>query len=140
MLAIISPQVGIPICLVMVFIGILLLIRAYKKQSVKQVVRELLSKGIYTDVPVNILRILYHDREKLVAGFSDEVASNQDKLVLHQLDLRKIVKLEQRKVRIYGSDNIRDEGYWILTELGKDVIKYLQANPQVLDKEGAVSK
>ena len=107
-------------------------------EDIKQVVDELLTIGIYSDKPVNITRILYHDREKLASGgFPDYEASVQDKLVLEQLNLRKIVQLEQRKVKVYGSDNVRDEGYWILTELGKSVILYLQTNQQVLDKEGS---
>lgn len=108
--------------------------------NIKSVVDELVSIGIYSDVPVNITRILYHDRDKLVVGLSDEVASNQDKLVLHQLNLRNIVELEQRKTGIYGSDNVRNEGYWILTELGKKIILYLQQNKQVLDKEGSLNE
>jgi len=140
-LAYLSPQIGIPICLLLIVLGIWLLIRAYKhRPNIKQLVEELLSVGIYTDCPVNITRILYHDRDKLTVGLSDEVASEQDKLVLPQLNLHNIVQLEQRKVRVYGSDNVRDEGYWILTELGKKVIKYLQENQQVLDKEGSLSK
>jgi len=48
--------------------------------------------------------------------------------------------LEQQKVKVYGSENVRDAGYWILTELGKEVIRYLEANQQVLDKEGSLSE
>lgn len=107
---------------------------------IKQVVDELLTIGICSVMPVNITRILYKLGSKLEVGLSDEVASNQDKLVLSQLNLRKIVQLEQRKVKVYGSDNMRDEGYWILTELGKDVIRYLQVNKQVRDKEGSLCK
>jgi len=103
-------------------------------------VEKLLKVGIFVGHPVNITRILYALRGKLAIGLSDEVASEQDKLVLAQLNLRNIVQLEQRKVKVYGSDNVRDEGYWVLTELGKEVIKYLQANKQVLDKEGSLSE
>lgn len=141
MLTYLSPLIGIPACLLMIGAGIWLLRRAYKRRvDIKQIVKELLSVGIYTDCPVNITRILYHDREKLATGLSNEVASVQDKLVLSQLNSRKIVQLEQRKVRVYGSDNVRDEGHWILTELGKSVILYLQKNQQVLHKEGSLSE
>jgi hypothetical protein len=139
-LAYVSPRIGIPIGFVLIAIGVYLLIGAYRRRAgIKQVVEELLSVGIFTDIPVNITRILYHDREKLSVGLPGYEASIQDKLVLEQLNLRKIVQLEQRKVKVFGSDNVRDEGYWILTELGKEVIRYLQANKQVLDKEGSQS-
>ena len=115
-------------------------LNAQSKSNIQQVVGELLSIGLYTDMPINIARILYHDKDKLAVGFSNEVTTNLDKLYLTELNLRKIVKLEQRKVRIYGSDNVRDEGYWILTELGKDVILHLQENQQVLDKEGSLKQ
>ena len=120
------------------------LIRWRRKTKTEQptaiTVEKLLKVGIFVGHPVNITRILYALREKLAIGLSDEVASEQDKLVLSQLNLRNIVQLKQRKVKVYGSDNVRDEGYWVLTELGKEVIKYLQANKQVLDKEGSLSE
>jgi hypothetical protein len=136
-------ELPIPIIIVIaisVFVGILLSAKLIRAFYIRQIVFGLVNLGIYSDCPVNITRILYHDREKLAVGLSDEVASNQDKLVLHQLNLREIVRLEQRKVRIYGSDNVRDEGYWVLTELGKKVILYLEKNPQVLHNEGSVSQ
>ena len=108
---------------------------ALDKQDINRVVGELLSVGIYTDCLVNITRILYRDKDKLAAGLLDREASVQDKLVLAQLNLRNIVKLEQRqRVAVRGSF---DEGYWVLTELGKDVILYLEENKQVLDTEGS---
>lgn len=113
-----------------------------EKENIKQIVDELLTIGIYEDKHVNITRILYKDREKLAVGLPDDVTATsiQDKLVLHQLNLRNIVQLEQRKEGTYGSANVRDKGYWILTELGKDIILYLQKNPQVLDNEGSLSQ
>ena len=106
-------------------------------EDISQIIKKLLSETDYPDKPVYILRVFYHDREKLAEGLSNEVATSHDKVVLHQLNLHDLVKLEQRKVRIYGSDNTRDEGYWILTELGKKLVKYLQKNQQVLHKEGS---
>ncbi len=97
----------------------------------------MLSEGIFTDEPVNITRILYALREKLSVGLHDYEASVQDRLVLEQLNLRNIVQLEQRKVKVFGSDNVRDESYWILTELGKSVILYLQKNKQILCMAGS---
>lgn len=109
------------------------------KLNVEKVVDELLSEGIFTDEPVNITRILYALREKLSVGLHDYEASVQDRLVLEQLNLRNIVQLEQRKVKVFGSDNVRDESYWILTELGKSVILYLQKNKQILCMAGSQS-
>ena len=91
--------------------------------------------GIFSDVPVNITRILYKLRDKLNVGLSDYEASVQDKLVLSQLNLHKVVQLEQR--RTASGPRMYDQGYWVLTELGKEVILYLKANEQVLDKEGS---
>jgi hypothetical protein len=126
--------------IVITFEGAYRIYRKATKNDISQIVEELLSVGIFTDMPVNITTVLYNDREKLENGLSDEVATNVEKLVLSQLNLRKIVQLEQRKVKVYGSYNVRDEGYWVLTELGKDVILYLQKNQQVLDREGSLSK
>lgn len=135
--AIIGISVGIFVVILAVIRVIWFFIKKGQKEDIKQIVEELLSIGIYTDVPVNITRILYHERKKLAVGLSDEIASNQDKLVLEQLNIHKIVRLEQRKVRVYGSDNVRDGGYWVLTELGNDVILYLQSNQQVLHEKGS---
>ena len=110
--------------------------RVKVNQDIKRVVEELLSIGIYTDRPVNITRILYYLRDKLAVGWFDYEVSAQDKLVLSQLSLHKIVHLEQRR-RSSGAHEY-DEGYWTLTKLGKSVISYLQANKQVLDKEGSL--
>ncbi len=108
-----------------------------EKGNIKQVVEELLNVGIYSDVPVNITRILYHDRDKLAGGLLDREVSVQDKRVLVQLSLRNIVKLEQRqRVVVRGP---YDEGYWVLTELGNDVILYLEGNKQILDEVGVQS-
>lgn len=115
---------------VAVFVTILFLIKVMLSFHIKYVVKKLLSVGIYTDAPVNITRILYYHREELAVGLPDDKTSIQDKSVLGQLNLRNIVQLEQRKT---GS-------YWILTELGKRVILYLQKNQQVLDKEGSLSQ
>lgn len=132
--------IGALLFITVTFEGTYRIYRKAVKNDISQIVEELLSIGIYTDVPVNITRVLYHDKEKLAVGLFDGATSNMDKLVLSQLNLRKIVGLEQRKVRVYGSDNVRDEGYWVLTELGKDVVLYLQKNQQVLHKEGSLSQ
>lgn len=106
-----------------------------EKPNIKILIEEILSTKDYPEKTVYILRVLYHDREKLTQGLYSGNATPLDKLVYHQLNLHDVVRLEQRKERIYGSDNTQDVGYWILTERGKEVIKYLQKNPQVLRKE-----
>lgn len=109
------------------------------KDNIEKVVNELTKIGIYSDKPVNITRILYHDREKLAVGLSEYEASDQDRRVLTQLNLSKIVQLEQRR-RISGQvQGGYDEGFWVLTNLGKEVILYLGKNPQVLGKAGSLA-
>jgi uncharacterized Tic20 family protein len=117
-------------------------IKEIKGYDIETVIADLLSVGIYSDMPINITRILYHDREQLAVGLSNDSGgvTTMTNLVLQQLNIRKIVQLEQRKERIYGSDNVQDKGYWILTELGKNVILYLQNNQQILKKEGSLGK
>lgn len=107
--------------------------------NAKKVVEELLSIKDYPEKTIYILRVLYHDRQKLTEGLYSGNATPLDNLVYQQLSLYDIVRLEQRKERIYGSDNTKDVGYRILTERGKEVIKYLQKNQQVLDKVGVES-
>lgn len=102
------------------------------------IVEELKSLSIFDDSsPGDLIRVFYYLRDKLAVGMCECEASVQDKLVLTQLNLHKIVRLEQRQkasgLRMY------DEGFWVLTELGKEVILYLQTNKQVLDKEGSQS-
>ena len=53
--------------------------------------------------------------------------------VFDKLSLWGVVQLEQRR-RSTGP-RTSDMGYWVLTELGKDIILYLEANPQVLHNE-----
>lgn len=107
-------------------------------QGIEQVVDELKTIRIIDGRSGNITRILYHDREKLAVGLSNYETSVQDKLVLAQLNLRKIVKLEQR--RTASGPRQYDEGFWVLTELGKEVILYLEKNKQILDYRGKVGQ
>ena len=100
------------------------------------IVEELKSLSIFDDSsPGGLIRVFYYLRDKLVVGMSECEASVQDKLVLPQLNLHKIVRLEQRQKAT--ESRTYDKGFWILTELGKSVIVYLQMNKQVLDKEGS---
>lgn len=105
------------------------------KSNIKKIIDEILSTRDYPEKTIYILRVLYHDREKLTQGLYSGNATSLDKLVYHQLILHDIVRLEQRKERIYGSDNTKDVGYWVLTDRGKEVIRYLQKNQQVLHNE-----
>ena len=104
----------------------------------KSVIEEFKPLRIFDDSsPGDVIRVFYCLRDKLTVGMSEHEASVQDRLVLDQLNLHKIVQFEQR--RKAKGPRMYDEGYWILTELGKEVILYLQANKQVLDKEGSQS-
>jgi hypothetical protein len=103
-----------------------------KYLDVKPVVEELKCLKIYDNsCPGDLLNVFDHLREKLAIGISEYEASAQDKLVLAQLSLRKIVQLEQR--RKSSGPHTYDEGYWILTELGKGVSLYLQLNRQIFN-------
>jgi Ca2+/Na+ antiporter len=94
--------------------------------------KELKALKIYDDSkPGDLIRVFYYLKDKLAVGLSENETSNQDKLVLAQLNLRKIVRFEQRR-KASGSHTY-DEGFWTLTEAGKGVILYLQMNKQVLD-------
>ncbi len=97
--------------------------------DVEQVVEELLGVGIFPDMPVIILRILYHDKDDLKIGLSYRkvLASEQDKLVYGEFIIRNIVQLKQ----------LETGDILVLTELGKGVILYLEKNPQVLRTEGS---
>lgn len=77
------------------------------------------------------IKVFYSLRDKLAIGISENEASVQDRLVLAQLSLHKIVQLEQRRKSSFGS--AFDEGYWVLTELGKRVVLYLQAHKYILE-------
>ena len=115
-----------------VFIVAIILIRVVLSLYLRYIIKKLLSIGIFTDARVNILRIVYHDKDDLKIGLCNErvSASNQAKLVCGELRTRNIVQLEQRKTG----------DYWILTELGKRVILYLEKNQQVLDRKGSLSQ
>jgi hypothetical protein len=105
--------------------------------SIQTLIDEILSTKDYPEKTIYILRVLYHDREKLMEGLYSGNATPLDKRVYHQLALYDVVRFEQRKERIYGSDNTKDVGYWVLTNRGREVIKYLQKNQQVLHNEGS---
>lgn len=98
---------------------------------IKSVIQELRSLSIYDGIPIDATNLLYDLREKLAVGMSEYEASAIERPILLHLVSRKIVQLKQRR-KASG-----DEGYWIPTELGNDVIRYLETNKQVLDKEGS---
>lgn len=114
------------------FIGLFLFIRLVAYLQFRFVIARLVSIGIYTDVPDNILRVLYHDKEQLKIGLPDSniMNSNQDRLVYGDFRTHNIVQMENRTT---GS-------FWVLTDLGKRIILYLEKNPRVLDKEGSPHK
>lgn len=115
-----------------IFFVVFCILRFASCLQLKLTIKRLLSVGIYTDVPDNILRILYHDKESLKIGLPDHkvLSSNQDKQVYGDFRLHNIVQIENRST---GS-------YWVLTDIGKRVISYLEKNQQVLHKEGSRHK
>ena len=136
------PQIGIPEGVLLIGLGFCLLMRAYKRRAnIKKLVEELQSLTIFDDIQggiqINATKVLYQLRDMLAIGISvyEVQADTVVEAVVKQLNLRKIVQLEQRRKQ----DGTRqyDEGYWVRTERGKEVISYLQVNKQVLDKEAS---
>lgn len=74
----------------------------------------------------NAATILYECREQLVHGLNQYPSSQFGNphpdfyLVAVQLDIMKVIRLEQRR-----GDEGWDYGYWVPTDLGREVVKYL---------------
>jgi hypothetical protein len=115
-----------------IFIAVFFILRLASYLQLRLIIKRLLSVGVFTDVPGNILRILYYDKESLKIGLPDHkvLSSNQDKQVYADFRLHNIVQIENRST---GS-------YWVLTDIGERVISYLEKNQQVLNKEGSRHK
>ncbi len=115
-----------------VFVGILSLIRLMAYLQLRFIIARLISVGIYTDAPDNILNVIYHHKDKLKLGMPDKevMASEQNKLVYGDLRTRNIVRLDRRQAG----------DFWVPTKTGDAVILYLEKNPQVLDKKGSSHK
>lgn len=106
-----------------------------KADDIATIVEELRSLSIFDGIPIDATTVLYQLREQLAVGISEYQVQVIERPILAQLALRKIVQLEQR--RKASGPRQYDEGYWILTEFGKEVIRYLETNQQVLDTEGS---
>jgi len=112
--------------------AIFLLIRLIAYLYLKHIVNELVNVGIFTDVSDNILRVLYHDKDKLKSGipYNEVLKSEMVKQVYGDLKSHDILIIEKH-------DSI---SYWMLTTLGARVVSYLEKNPQVLHNEGSRHK
>lgn len=138
MLAFFTPQYGIATGVVILLIGVWMLYRAYKYQNINQVIKDLLKTNIdIAGKPVSLAYLLYYDRNKLLpSGMVDYNLTPLTKKTMAELSKRNIVNLVQIKEPTFDGENVRDRGYYVLTNLGIAAIAYLEKHPQVFHKKG----
>ena len=95
------------------------------KENVKDmaaIIDELKALNV-ADTQIDATIILYELREKLATGLSEYDVPVDDRPILAQLCILEIVEMEQR--RRSSGPHTYDESLWILTNLGKRIIQYL---------------
>ena len=104
-----------------------------RHSDVETVIGELKSLVVSDDSDKgDVIEVLYSLKNRLVSGVIENETSVQERTALTQLGLYRIVQLEQR--RKSSGPRMFDIGYWILTNLGRRVILYLDANKQDFHK------
>ena len=93
-------------------------------EQVKEIERE--SNNIYRELNManNEIHILNEYRLELTTGVSEYDVPVQTRPVFQELCLKGIVQVEQR--RTYSGPHQHDQSYWKLTDVGKEVIQYLE--------------
>ena len=126
-LAFLSPQIGIPICVVLIIIGILLIIRAYRY-------RDKFMNKLKLELGQETISELYDIREQLLRDGIQVGGGGSTQKALERLCLYEVVERRDNPPNP-AFPGLRI-GYWFPNKTGKSLIRYLESRPPTSHKEG----